>query len=640
MENYLRAPKFFKSIRSLNKLSAQILFLLIGILSTIWIIIRVIPKPSRASYPCMKAATPLMSAFFIYLLSITTSVFALKKIKNNLFRSNYITAAGFILVTLVSVLIGGLMNNNSVEAIQKYNETAFTANDPIGTGRGINPGRVVWVWDTNATDRSCTNTTNDYWHQNTNASEVDSMLARALIDLTGDYNTANAWDALFRHFNSNHGRGNTGYSSGEKIYIKINLTNSCCTVSGTTKTSGFNRMDATPELCLAILRQLIDVAGVDQSNIYMGDPFRTFHHIYWDMCHSVYPNVNYCDEQGINGRHKTVATDDNILVFSDGEHAVQIPQEYVDAAYFINIACLKTHNEGGITLTAKNHQGSILEDGTAVENQSAQVMHPSLPANNQGYGKYRHLVDYMGHNKLGGNTLLFIVDGIWAGRNWESIVEKWQMVPFNGDYPSSLFISQDEVAIQSVCFDFLLEEYKNKPSGQQYPYLNGVDDFLIQAADPTNWPAGVEYDPEGDGTNLGSLGVYEHWNNATDKQYSRNLNTGEGIELITDTMGSTTVHSAINFFADKTEVKAKVYPNPASDLVFFDYALKSPAKVLAEIYSSNGSKIALLKDAFEYTGSHQISYKVDNLFKGIYLLKLKISDGESTSFVTKEFIVR
>ncbi len=29
-----------------------------------------------------------------------------------------------------------------------------------------------------------------------------------------------------------------------------------------------------------------------------------------------------------------------------------------------------------------------------------------------------------------------------------------------------------------------------------------------------------------------SLGVHEHWNNATDKQYSRNLGKRQGIELV------------------------------------------------------------------------------------------------------------
>ena len=28
------------------------------------------------------------------------------------------------------------------------------------------------------------------------------------------------------------------------------------------------------------------------------------------------------------------------------------------------------------------------------------------------------------------------------------------------------------------------------------------------------------------------MGVHEHWNNATDKKYSRNLGKGEGIELV------------------------------------------------------------------------------------------------------------
>ncbi|MBN2105488.1 hypothetical protein JW835_15725, partial [bacterium] len=47
---------------------------------------------------------------------------------------------------------------------------------------------------------------------------------------------------------------------------------------------------------------------------------------------------------------------------------------------------------------------------------------------------------------------------------------------------------------------------------------------------------------EGDGTRLSSLGVHEHWNNAADKQYSRNLGTGEGIELIhSDPMQNVTV---------------------------------------------------------------------------------------------------
>jgi hypothetical protein len=38
-------------------------FILLGISSTVWFLIRVIPKPQRANYPCMQAAAPMMSGF-------------------------------------------------------------------------------------------------------------------------------------------------------------------------------------------------------------------------------------------------------------------------------------------------------------------------------------------------------------------------------------------------------------------------------------------------------------------------------------------------------------------------------------------------------------------------------------------------
>ena len=39
-------------------------------------------------------------------------------------------------------------------------------------------------------------------------------------------------------------------------------------------------------------------------------------------------------------------------------------------------------------------------------------------------------------------------------------------------------------------------------------------------------------DHQGNVTRLASLGTYEHWNNPEEKQYSRNLGRGKGIELV------------------------------------------------------------------------------------------------------------
>jgi hypothetical protein len=150
------------------------------------------------------------------------------------------------------------------------------------------------------------------------------------------------------------------------------------------------------------------------------------------------------------------------------------------------------------------------------------------------------MVDLMGSRYLGQNTLLYVVDGLYGGGSNETRVPvKYFMPPFNSNWSSSIFMSQDQVALESVCYDFLRTEwngtYKHSRANNAYetiPNVNGVDDYLHQAADQVNWPAGIVYDPDHSGKPLASLGVHEHWNNAEKKQYSRNLGLEKGIELI------------------------------------------------------------------------------------------------------------
>jgi hypothetical protein len=113
------------------------------------------------------------------------------------------------------------------------------------------------------------------------------------------------------------------------------------------------------------------------------------------------------------------------------------------------------------------------------------------------------------------------------------------MEPFNNDWGNSIFTSLDPVALESVCYDFLRNEWdginKHSPannSSEIHPSFKGVDDHLHQAADKANWPEGIVYDPDNSGKPLPSLGVHEHWNNAQLKQYSRNLGKDNGIELV------------------------------------------------------------------------------------------------------------
>ena len=89
-----------------HNIPSVIIFFIVGIMSTDWFLIRVIPKPSRATYPCMRVAAPFMSGFVVYLLTGPDD----------------------------------------------------SPNQPFGRALGINPGRVVWSWNPDATNENWINT--------------------------------------------------------------------------------------------------------------------------------------------------------------------------------------------------------------------------------------------------------------------------------------------------------------------------------------------------------------------------------------------------------------------------------------------------------------------------------------------------
>ncbi len=52
------------------------------------------------------------------------------------------------------------------------------------------------------------------------------------------------------------------------------------------------------EPVLSVLRQLVNVVGVNQSNIYIGDPMKHIYKHLYDVWHGEFPNVHYLDNSG------------------------------------------------------------------------------------------------------------------------------------------------------------------------------------------------------------------------------------------------------------------------------------------------------------------------------------------------------
>ena len=84
-------PKIGKELGCFRKYPWLIwLFPIAGLLSLIWFLIRVLPKPSRATYPCQRVAAPLASGFVVWIAGIICSTLAYRKAKRSLRRSRYV----------------------------------------------------------------------------------------------------------------------------------------------------------------------------------------------------------------------------------------------------------------------------------------------------------------------------------------------------------------------------------------------------------------------------------------------------------------------------------------------------------------------------------------------------------------------
>ncbi|MFN8207661.1 MAG: sugar-binding protein [Bacteroidales bacterium] len=557
-----------KKIGGLKKSIPHLLFLGTGLASTLWFLLRVIPKPSRASYPCMRAAAPVMSGFVIYLVSLTGSFLFFRTAWRKAKQSRYIAAGAAFIGCIAFVVLFNLGDIRRMYSSPK--EISWTrgvlpdgSNNPMGTPLGIYPGRVAWAWNPAATNENCTNVITDgyFMPQNNNQDTIDMLADKTIRAIGGQASVQDSWDAIFKNFNLKKTGTATGYTAGQTIFIKINNGQAGWAINSTTLAETGNdspvtgvkkaaMSNTTPSAVLAYVRQLVDSCNIPQDKIYIAEPMTHVYKSMYDVIHARYPDVKILDKESKNtslGRTTSSGWTSNVIKYSDKGNTMPdavsdgLMNEMYNADYLINFAALKAHARAGVTFGAKLHFGS--HGNHPVGGYGSSHLHAGLvsvtdndkPADAYArtrYKMYRVLTDLMGHEKLGGNTVLFVVDGLWGGIEATDMAVKWQTAPFNNDWPSSLFVSQDGVAIESVCLDFLRAEANVNTNFRDRPFFPGVDDHLHQAADSKNWPAGFTYDPEGDGTAMPSMGIHEHWNNSTKKQYSHNLGRGIGIELV------------------------------------------------------------------------------------------------------------
>jgi|SRR5450755_329042 hypothetical protein len=383
---------------------------------------------------------------------------------------------------------------------------------PIGVARGIAPGRVTWGHDPKAVSWDG----KGFWWEDTynNQPVIDGIVSRSIGGLTDQKGDAQAWNAIFHYFNRTRGRGIAGYKAGEKIAIKVNLNN-------TTDHGTIDRLNSSPHLIISLVRQLCGPGGVQPASITIFDSSRFIPSNLYDKIHSEFPAVVFVDHIGGDGRMKAEFKPNAIPFSTASRNASGLDTTVIEATYLIDAALLKGHVSSGVTLCAKNLFGA-----TSIDPDWHKNAHDGFAPKRDGSASYSAFTDFLGHKDLGEKTVLFLIDALYANDNVDGPPHrKWKMAPFNNAWPSSVLMSLDGVAIDSVGFDFLISEWPDLPD------IANSDNYLREAALADSPPSKTFYDPERDGTRCRSLGVHEHWNNGVDKKYSRNLGKKNGIEL-------------------------------------------------------------------------------------------------------------
>jgi hypothetical protein len=247
----------------------------VGGLSLLWYLLRVVPKPSRAAYPCQRAAVPMAASFLAWIAALVTWRTAAGWWKRC--RSQGRLARAFAALALTLAALAATLRPWITAPVRAQAPAYHPA---LGEAGGIHPGRVVWVHAPEATDWEGPDSA-ERWYASecTDPAVVERMVSTAVQNLAGESSDAAAWNAIMTHFNARRGRGEHGYRAGEKVAVKLNLVTCYAAQKGSTpwvdpvtheKTRYPNNVDVAPQMAGALLRQLVSVVGVAQADIAIG----------------------------------------------------------------------------------------------------------------------------------------------------------------------------------------------------------------------------------------------------------------------------------------------------------------------------------------------------------------------------------
>jgi len=314
----------------------KIIFPLIGLLSLIWFLIRVIPKPSRASYPCMRAAFPFASAFFVWLIGLSGSILLIRRARA-LFRVTRI---------FQGVLIAGLAVLVYYLAIAVFPGSSSFASG-IQDKLGINAVSSYAFPDPESNISKPRSTVAIVLSENSDVSLIDEEeieeMIREAISLAGGLD-----DII---------------SDGDTVILKPNLV-APNIQTGTYETliPGSNGVDTDYRVIQAavnIVRELNPSGRIIlMEGSALGSTSNAFTTLGWDLITGLDEVVfleDICSWQEKDSPALVrLSLPEDKFLYTAHNNTYYMSKLYYDADVLISIPCLKTHLSAGVTGAVKN----------------------------------------------------------------------------------------------------------------------------------------------------------------------------------------------------------------------------------------------------------------------------------------------
>ena len=272
---------------------------------------------------------------------------------------------------------------------------------------------------------------------------VDRMADEGVMTLTGADSVKAAWRAVLPNF-----------ANGQRVAIKVNFNNS---------EPYYNIWDEPPYLMNGLIQTVnaivrgLKLIGVREEDVWVYDSVRSLSRYFIENC--LFPGVRFWDLTGSHGKSRAHHGTNVRVAFSRSEVPTQsICNVVTETDWLINVPLLKRHRNAGITLSFKNHFGTI-HDCSMLHNWVFPVAY-----GNTWTRDYNPLVDIALNNHIRNKTVLVVGDCLFGNhQDLDQPPIPWQT--FNGGSPNSLLFSRDMVAIDSVMHDILLMESEDPFNG-------------------------------------------------------------------------------------------------------------------------------------------------------------------------------